>query len=77
MEQENFKLKRLVAEMSLDKLVLKDVASGNLLIPDRRRCAVSRACKEHGVVSDECSNWWISHVAHSAISRHSGEMRNN
>jgi putative transposase len=29
LEQENDKLKRLVAELSLDKLVLKDIASGN------------------------------------------------
>jgi transposase-like protein len=29
LEQENAKLKRLVADLSLDKLVLKDIASGN------------------------------------------------
>ena len=29
LEQENAKLKRLVAELSLDKLVLKDIAAGN------------------------------------------------
>jgi transposase-like protein len=29
LEQENAKLKRLVADLSLDKLVLKDLASGN------------------------------------------------
>ena len=29
LEQENAKLKRLVAELSLDTLVLKDIASGN------------------------------------------------
>jgi putative transposase len=29
MEQENAKLKRLVSELSLEKLVLKDIASGN------------------------------------------------
>jgi hypothetical protein len=29
LERENGKLKRLVAELSLDKLVLKDLASGN------------------------------------------------
>ena len=29
LEQENVKLKRLVADLSLDKLVLKDLASGN------------------------------------------------
>jgi hypothetical protein len=31
LEQENVKLKRLVAELSLDKLVLKDIASGSFL----------------------------------------------
>ena len=30
LEQENAKLKRLVAEPSLDRLVLKDIASGNV-----------------------------------------------
>jgi putative transposase len=30
LEQENAKLKRLVANLSLDNLVLKDVASGNV-----------------------------------------------
>jgi cell division protein FtsB len=29
LEQENAKLKRLVADLSLDKLMLKDIASGN------------------------------------------------
>lgn len=29
LEQENAKLKRLVADLSLDKLVLKDIAAGN------------------------------------------------
>jgi hypothetical protein len=29
LEQENAKLKRVVAELSLDRLVLKDIASGN------------------------------------------------
>src|SRR5581483_10790278 len=29
--QENAKLKRLVSELSLEKLVLKDIASGNVL----------------------------------------------
>ena len=30
LEQENAKLKRLVSELSLEKLVLKDIASGNV-----------------------------------------------
>lgn len=29
LEQENAKLKRLMSELSLEKLVLKDIASGN------------------------------------------------
>jgi putative transposase len=29
LEQENVKLKRLVSELSLEKLVLNDIASGN------------------------------------------------
>jgi putative transposase len=29
LEEENAKLKRLVSELSLEKLVLKDIASGN------------------------------------------------
>jgi putative transposase len=32
LEQENAKLKRLVAELSLDKLVLKDIASGKCMV---------------------------------------------
>jgi putative transposase len=31
LEQENAKLKRLVSELSLEKLVLKDIASGKFL----------------------------------------------
>ena len=31
LERENAKLKRLVAELSLEKQILKDVASGNFL----------------------------------------------
>jgi putative transposase len=30
LEKENFRLKRLVADLSLEKQVLKDIASGNL-----------------------------------------------
>jgi hypothetical protein len=30
LEQENAKLKRIVAQLSLDRLVLKDLAAGNL-----------------------------------------------
>lgn len=45
LEQENAKLKRLVANLSLEKLVLKDIAEGKLLNPERRRFAVSRGCE--------------------------------
>ena len=49
LEQENSKLKRLVADLSLDKLVLKDIASGKLLSPERRRSAVGHAQQQHGL----------------------------
>ena len=38
-----------VATLRMDKLVLKDVAVGKLLSPERRRSAVDRAQQEHGL----------------------------
>ncbi|MDP2661258.1 MAG: IS3 family transposase, partial [Dehalococcoidia bacterium] len=49
LEKENGRLKRLVAELSLEKQVLKDVAGGKLLSPKRRRCAVERAERDYGM----------------------------
>ncbi|WP_158793820.1 IS3 family transposase [Granulicella sp. L60] len=49
LEQEDAKLKRLVSELSLEKLVLKDIAFGKLLSPERRRCAVIHARDAHGM----------------------------
>jgi len=43
LEQENSKLKRLVAELSLDKQILQDIARGKLLSLERRRTAVEHA----------------------------------
>ena len=40
LEKENTRLKRLVAELSLEKQVLKRRGLGKLLSPERRRCAV-------------------------------------
>ena len=37
LERENVRLKRLVADLSLEKQVLKDVASGKLASPERRQ----------------------------------------
>jgi hypothetical protein len=45
LERENVKLKRLVAELSLEKQILKYVAWGKLLSPERRRSAVRHACR--------------------------------
>ncbi|MFZ0816322.1 MAG: IS3 family transposase [Candidatus Sulfotelmatobacter sp.] len=49
LEKENGKLKRLVAELALDKQILKDIAGGKLLSPERRRCAVEHARQEYEV----------------------------
>jgi hypothetical protein len=50
LEQENAKLKRLVSELSLEKMVLKDIASRKLLSPERRRQVVFHAPQKHGLV---------------------------
>ena len=47
LEQENAKLKRLVANLSLEKLVLKDIASGKHYKPGNDG-AVRRSCAGHG-----------------------------
>ncbi|MBI4480854.1 MAG: IS3 family transposase, partial [Acidobacteria bacterium] len=49
LEKENARLKRLVAELSLEKQVLRDVAPGKLLSPERRRCAVGHAREQYGI----------------------------
>ncbi|MCH8947936.1 MAG: IS3 family transposase [Acidobacteria bacterium] len=49
LEKENARLKRLVAELSLEKQVLREVAPGKLLSPKRRCCAVERAEQGYGM----------------------------
>ena len=49
LEKENGKLKQLVAELSLDKQILKGYCSGKLLSPERRRSAVEHAHEEYEV----------------------------
>ncbi|MDD5089183.1 MAG: IS3 family transposase [bacterium] len=49
LEKENSRLKRLVAELSLEKQVLREVAPGKLLSPERRRCAAEHAREEYGL----------------------------
>ena len=58
LEQENGKLKRLVANLSLDNLVLKDISSGKHLSPERRRSAVSHACKRGVSERHACHLLW-------------------
>jgi len=49
LEKENTRLKRLVAELSLEKQVLKGWGLGKLLSPERRRCVVERAREQYGL----------------------------
>nr|WP_234055274.1 MULTISPECIES: IS3 family transposase [unclassified Xanthobacter] len=49
LEEENARLKKLLAEQMLDNAILKDVASKKMVTPDARRKAVAHACAEHGV----------------------------
>src|SRR5665213_768552 len=59
LEQENSKLKRPVAELSLDKQILQDIARGELLSPERRRAAVENA-RQQGVSERQCANWFTN-----------------
>jgi hypothetical protein len=49
LERENVRLKRLVADLSLEKRVLKDVCFGKLVSPERRRQAVEGILEKYGV----------------------------
>ncbi|MDO8978179.1 MAG: IS3 family transposase [Bradyrhizobiaceae bacterium PARB1] len=49
LERENVRLKRLVADLSLEKQVLKDVAFGKLVSPERRRQAVEGIRGKYGL----------------------------
>ncbi|MGH7186521.1 MAG: IS3 family transposase, partial [Pseudomonadota bacterium] len=49
LEEENRKLKKLLAEAMLDNAALKDIANGKLLRPAARRRAVRHAMAAHGL----------------------------
>jgi putative transposase len=48
-EQENTRLRKAVAELTLDKLILKEAARGKLLSPARRRQCVARVREARSV----------------------------
>ncbi|MDL2324611.1 IS3 family transposase [Ruminococcaceae bacterium OttesenSCG-928-A16] len=47
LEKENARLKKLVADLSLDNAILKDIAPGKLLSPAKRRLAVRQAQEKY------------------------------
>ena len=49
LENENTRLKRLIAEPSLEKQILQDVARGKLVSPARRRLAVAGVRRDNAV----------------------------
>ena len=49
LEKENIRLKRLVADLSLDNAILKDTSLGKLVSPTRRREAVANTIECYGV----------------------------
>ena len=74
LEQENAKLKRLVAELSLDKQILQDIARGKLLSPS----VGAPLWSMHGRaerVSDMRAAWFTSRVVRNATSPHSGTTK--
>ncbi len=74
LEQENSKLKRLVAELSLDKQILQDITRGNF---EARSDGVPlwRMPWNAGRASVMRANWFTNHAARSATSRRSGTTR--
>ncbi len=74
LEQENARLKRLVAELSLDRLVLKDIASGNFealndgAVRSATRVSVAPASGMHAFC-------WGNSEARSATGRHGVKMK--
>src|ERR1700759_2192994 len=73
LEQENAKLKRLVANLSLDKIVLEDFARGNFEARNGGGVRSSMRVRSMGSVSGERAIWRSSHAARSAIGRHKRE----
>ncbi|WP_442132283.1 IS3 family transposase [Rhizobium leguminosarum] len=49
LEDENARLKKLLAETMLDNAILKDVAFKKMVTPEVKRGAVAHVCKQHGV----------------------------
>jgi putative transposase len=49
LRDENRRLKHLVADLTLDNQILKEVAPGKILSPGRRRDAVHHVCERLGV----------------------------
>ena len=48
LERENGRLKRAVADLTLDKLIVEEAAQGKLLSPERRRRCVVRVRQRLG-----------------------------
>ena len=42
LEQENTRLRRAISDLTLDELILQEVARGKLLCPARRRAYIER-----------------------------------
>ena len=49
LEQENARLRKAISDLTLEKLILKEAASGKLVSPARRRICVDRVMKRFDV----------------------------
>jgi putative transposase len=69
LENENRKLKKLLAETMLDAATLKEMLGKKLLTPRARRTAVSWAIKERNYSSVVRAGWWAWSRRPSAMRR--------
>jgi putative transposase len=75
LERENAKLKRLVAELSLEKQILKDVASGNFWALSGGVVRWSMCAKSTKSVSAMPAGCWGSGEGHNAMPRSRGSTK--
>lgn len=75
LEEENGKLKRIVADLSLDKAMLQDVLSKTLR-PDRKRELVDRVCGDWKVsIRRACSTLRIDRALYGYKSKRGDQSR--
>ena len=65
LQKENERLRRAVSDLTLDKLILSEAASGKLLSPSRRRACIDHVRSQIKVSERRCVVFWASTDPHN------------